>query len=508
MKRISLTKVLLIGAVLMFFNQSCTDLEENLYSEVLSDEYFQSDEEFIAALGAAYTSLYGYMGTVSVVAAQEVSSDELVVPTRGQDWDDGGHWRRVHLHQYTSEDPVMNEPWNFCFGGISTCNRLIFTFEQLNAAGSEAFIAELETLRAFYYWLLLDMYGNVPIVTEFDVPADFAPPTVPRAEVYTFIEQEILRNLPNLSQNVDQSTYGRINYFVAQAVLAKLYLNAEIYAGKEEWQKAIDACDEIIGSLKYTLTSNYYDNFNPKNEFSPEAIFAIPYDRVNAGGFNIVQQTLHYGSQETFNLTDQPWNGWCSLEEFFNSYEEGDVRRDNFLFGPQFKSDGVTPVVDASVDGLDPDGPELNFTPEINELGPNAIRQAGARVNKFGYELGQNTNMNNDFPILRYGDILLMKAEAMWRMDNGSMDALDLVNEIRERAGVAKFDALTEDDLLAERGREMFFECHRRSDLIRFGKYNNEWWEKPTDPSDHVNIFPIPKAQLDANANLVQNPGY
>ena len=508
MRKLIFSKILLIGALVMVVNQSCTDLEEDLYDQVRTEDYFQSEEEFIVALGAAYTSLYGYTGTVGPIAAQEVSSDELVVPTRGSDWDDGGHWRRVHLHEYTPEDPVVNNPWEFCFGGISTCNRLIFTFEELGAEGADAFIAELETLRAFYYYLLLDMYGNVPIVTDFDVPTDFAPPTQNRTEVFQFIESELTRNADKLSKAVDKTTYARVNYYVAQMILAKLYLNAEIYTGTAMWQKAVDACDAIINDGKYAITTNYYDNFNPRNEFSPEAIFAIPYDRVNAQGFNVVQQTLHYGNQETYNLQEQPWNGWCSLEDFYNSYEDTDTRKNNFIVGQQFKADGTTPVEDAGAEDSDPDGPGLNFTPEINELGPNCLRQAGARVGKFAFEFGQNQHMNNDYPVFRYGDVLLMKAEAMWRMDNGSSTAVDLVNVIRNRAGVTPFSSLTEEDLLAERGREMFFEAHRRSDLIRFGKYNDEWWGKTADASDHVNLFPIPKAQLDANVNLEQNPGY
>ncbi len=516
MKKILLSKLLIIGGLLMIFNQSCTDLEEDIYSEVLTDNFYQSDEEFTAALGAAYTSLYGYLGTVGPIAAQEVSSDELMVPTRGQDWDDGGHWRRVHLHQWTSEDPVISVPWDFCYGGISTCNRLIFTLESSSQPGGEAFIAELEALRAFFYWLLLDYYGNVPIVTEFDVPADFAPATSSRQDVFNFVESELLRTAPLLSTNVDISTYAKMNYYVAQAILAKLYLNAEVYTGNARWSDALAACDELVNSGKYGLTGNYYDNFNPNNGNSPEAVFAIPYDRVNAKGFNIVQQTLHYASQGTYQLQAQPWNGWCSLEDFYNSYEDDDVRKSNFIVGPQFNLDG-SPAIDGGVEDNDPDGGQLNFTPEINELGPNCLRQAGARVGKFAYEVGQNPDMNNDFPIFRYADILLMKAEAMWRMNNGSADALALVNQVRNRAGVDPFASLTEDDLLAERGREMFFEAHRRTDLIRFGKFNDEWFGKTADASQapdpgrfdpEVRIFPIPKGQLDANPNLVQNPGY
>ncbi|MEL7340658.1 MAG: RagB/SusD family nutrient uptake outer membrane protein, partial [Bacteroidota bacterium] len=153
------------------------------------------------------------------------------------------------------------------------------------------------------------------------------------------------------------------------------------------------------------------------------------------------------------------------------------------------------------------DGPPLTFTPSINELGPNARRQAGARIGKYEFALGATNNLSNDFPVYRYGDILLMKAEILWRQNNGSAEALDLVNEIRARAGAPAFASLDADNLLAERGREMAFETHRRTDLIRFDKYNDPWWEK--DASDETkNIFPIPRGQIDANKNLTQNPGY
>jgi hypothetical protein len=136
-----------------------------------------------------------------------------------------------------------------------------------------------------------------------------------------------------------------------------------------------------------------------------------------------------------------------------------------------------------------------------------ALRQAGARVGKFEFELGATPDLSNDFPVFRYADVLLMKAEVLLRTGNAG-GALTLVNQIRDRAGVADFTSLDLDQLLAERGRELFSEVHRRTDLIRFGKYNAAWWEKPVDPSTHVNILPIPRAQLDANPNLRQNPGY
>lgn len=523
MKKIIITKVLLAGLFLALFNTSCTDLEEELFSEVEPQNFFRTEEEFVSSLGAAYTSLYGYGGNGSIFSLQEVTSDEMVVPTRGQDWDDGGHWRRLHTHQYNSEDPIINGGWDFCFGIINNCNRLIFQYEEAGNPIGEDFIFELRALRAIAYMWLLDMYGNVPIVDEFDVPGDFAPGNDSKQDVFIFIEEEIQAVLPNLTKTADLSTYGRVTYWVAQAALANLYLNAEVYTGKSEYEKCIARCDEIINSGLFDMEPNYFDNFSEINGESREFIWAVPYDQVFAQGFNLPMMTLHYGSQASFDLTAQPWNGFCSLEEFYNSYDADDVRRDgpegrgygNFITGEQRNTDGEL-IEDSG--SADPDGVVLNFTPAINELRPNAYRQAGARVGKFEFAIGATEHLSNDFPIYRFTEILMNKAEAMWRMNPGNGDALNLVNMVRERAGVDDFAELNEDNLLAERGREFFAEVKRRTDLIRFGRYNDEWWGKTSDGSQaggevgrfdpEVQIFPIPRGQLDANQNLVQNPGY
>ena len=217
-KKFIIGRVLLVTVFLTAFHLSCTNLDEELFDTVTPDNFFNTDEEFVAALGAAYTTLYGFMG--DFFAAQEVSTDAVVVPTRGPDWDDGGHWRRLHLHRYTPDDPIINGSWNFNFGGINTCNRLIFQFESLDNANANAFISELKVLRALYYYWLLDLYGNVPIVTEFDVPPDFAPPSNTRQEVYTFVESEITSGINQLTQDVGGAAYGRMNFYAAQATLS------------------------------------------------------------------------------------------------------------------------------------------------------------------------------------------------------------------------------------------------------------------------------------------------
>jgi len=183
----------------------------------------------------------------------------------------------------------------------------------------------------------------------------------------------------------------------------------------------------------------------------------------------------------------------------------------NFLVGPQYQADGVTPLTDGGADVTDPDGPAITFTPYINELQPNAWRQSGARIGKWQFYKGMQTSLDNDLAIYRYADILLMKAELLARKNGNWNDpvTLALVNQIRTvHGGVTPFASLTAETFLAERGREMFAESYRRQDMLRFGTYNNAYRFHAADPDAHVNIFPIPEPQINANPNLKQNPGY
>lgn len=527
---------------------ACTDLTDNVSDQVTGENFFQTPEEFASAVGDAYSPLAIWGSHNGFASTHEVSSDEIVIPQRGQDWFDGGVWLRQHRHTWRSDEPHINNAWQDLYRGVNNANRVLFQFESAVESGTAdpeqaaIFIPELKFMRAFYYYWLLDTFGNVPIVTSFESGAEA--PSQPssdfaegRQEVFNFVEQEILSIVDSLSTDV-QATYGRANQYVAHFLLAKLYLNSEVYTGTPRWSDALDHLNTIIDSGNYTLTGNYRDNFVTNNQDSPELIFAVPYDKVFLQGFNIHHMSLHYGSQGTFLLQEQPWNGYATLEEFYNSYIDpqenpgpqgtvigldgaetqgtADARLTNFLAGPQFTADGER-VMDAAVTSADPDGEPLTFTPEINELEPNAIRQSGARVGKWEIELGATSNLSNDFSVFRYADVLLMKAEALLR-DPSLQDPLspvDYVNMVRTRAGVDEFSGpLTPELLLAERGRELFYELWRRQDLIRFEssegnatRFNDEWWEKNSSEETR-NVFPIPRDQLEANTNLVQNPGY
>jgi hypothetical protein len=539
MRKSIFKKAIIASIGLMFFTQSCTDLDEELFSEVAKDDFYKSNDEFVAALGTAYASLGGLGNHFGLWTLNELASDELVITTKGGDWYDGGVLIQLHEHDIEIDNPIVNGTWGWLYGGVNTCNRLIYQFEELNIPESAAYINELRAIRALFYYWLIDAYGNVPIVTDFLDTS--LPATQSRATVYAFIETELADVIPVLPTAKDASTYGRMTKWVALAIRAKLRLNAITYTGTQNWAGAASDAQEIIASGKFNLETNYAANFAVDNTPSVENIFVRPYDKVFSGGFNWPMMTLHYASQGVFNLTAQPWNGYSTVEEFYNSYVDPtknpgpqgpvwkglavdanndripdtngtlDKRLSNFVVGPQYTPSG-TRVTDPGFEGAataqpDPDGAPLTFTPQLNEIHPNGWRQGGARIGKYQYEIGGTPDMSNDFVVFRYSDILLTRAEALWRQNAASAEALSLVNQVRVRAGVDVYASLTADNLLAERGREMFAEMCRRQDLIRFAKFNDAWWEKGVSDS-HYNLFPIPKAQRDANSNLTQNPGY
>ena len=222
---------------------------------------------------------------------------------------------------------------------------------------------------------------------------------------------------------------------------------------------------------------------------------------------NFAQMTLHYTSQFTWNLAAQPWNGYSVLEDFYNSYDAADKRKKaNFIIGKQSDYLGGQLIDFSGQEGkLD-----LEYIPEIDQLAPNSDRDGGARLGKFSFRQGQQPDMDNDMPIIRLGEMYLIRAEAKARVaGDWSLAATD-VNTIRARAGLPAMTSITADSFLAERGREMFMEVTRRQDLIRFGKWGSSWWEKTNSDAYRI-VFPIPQSQIDASTGigkLSQNPGY
>tara|TARA_R110000796_G_scaffold250788_4_gene380718 strand:- start:83411 stop:85024 length:1614 start_codon:yes stop_codon:yes gene_type:complete len=519
---------------------ACTDLEETLVGEV--DAPFNGEEPTFGtfdgggsgpsdAVSSAYNQLResGSANHGGYWSVQSVSSDEMAVTQKGGDWYDGGIWIDMHRHTYGPSNGPVNGTWTGQYAAIGACNSSL-------ASGDldENQVAQVRALRAFFYYRLLDLYGRVKIVTTPGVDA----PQSTRLQVYNFVESELLAALgiAGVSPAMDLSSSPltttvdpyRINQYAALGLLAKLYLNAGVFTGTPKYAEAAIAASYVIDNGSYILCDTgcsvpnpgqrpsvatdpdelegYAAVFAPNNQDNPEIIWSIAYDNVTGANMNFAQMTLHYSSQFTWNIQNQPWNGYSALEEFYNSYDAADKRKaNNFLVGAQSDYEGSV-ILDYAATGGDL---ELNYTTDINELEPNASRKGGARMSKFSFRQGQRDNMDNDYPIIRLGDLYLIRAEGLARAAGDWSLALPDVNTIRARAGLTTaLGSITAEEFLAERGREMFMEVTRRQDLIRFGKFNDAWWEKPASAAFR-NVFPIPQEQIDASGGtLTQNPGY
>ena len=523
---------------------ACTNLDEVVYDKTVAEEFTPTANDAFAIMGPAYTELRNYMfGWVGNFDSQEECSDIVVTPARPNGWVDGGIYRAMHEHIWNSEQPHGGNIWNHCYTGINYVNRSLYQIESgsLPIEGDQdAVIAEIKTLRAFYYYILCDNFGNVPVVTRFDLPADSLPDQQTRQQVYDFVINEVTGNIDKLSDEKSTLYYGRFNQWAAHFLLAKMYLNAEVYTGTPKWDECIEQCDQIIGSGKYILEPNYKSPFATANESSDEVIFAIPYDNItdwDYGWFHLPWKTLHPSSQATYNLEVQPWGGNCAIPQFIDTYNPLDKRlKDTWIMGLQFSSTGDTLYCSMKAKYSTKPLEYTNFVQGIAKT----EEWEGYRIGKYEIALGTRwMGIKTDFPLFRYADVLMMKAECLLR--KGDADgAAAIVSQVRERDfdnpadavvtgaqllegsaynyGLVKNGELTVPEgggadiqygrFLDELGWEFAAEARRRQDLIRFGVFTTKSWLSHEPNGDFRTIFPIPQTQLDKNYKLVQNPGY
>ncbi|NMM48087.1 RagB/SusD family nutrient uptake outer membrane protein [Marinigracilibium pacificum] len=486
--------LIIVGVFTLLGVSGCMEAEPEKFDWLSTEEVYSDPKQIKAVVLGIYSDLSPFMGNEHIFTLQEVSTDAITVPTRGTNWDDGGRWRKIHTQDFDPNETIISSVWNTLYGIVADVNSDYDQFA-INPEG----LAEVRALRAWSYYMLMDLFGGVPLVTE-ENKDEANPSRATRQEVYDFVVAELEATIPELSEDVSD-TYGRMNKWVALATLAKVYLNAEVYTGNAEWQKALDACEEIINNGPYSLSEDFFSNFVTNNEGSNENIWVIPYDKDQLEGFLMGQMTLHYAMTEPdFPYDNNPWNGFCAVEEYFNKFDDADSRKGSFIYGPQIS------LVDGEVITYGTQNNDLILTPSIAGL-LTATEVDGARIGKYEFTLSTGQNMSNDFPIFRLADIMLMKAEALFRLNRAS-DALVPLNEVRTRAGLPVVSSVNLDLILDERARELFAEAHRRQDLIRFGKFTSQsWWEK-TPQSANKNLYPIPQSQIVANSNLTQNPGY
>ncbi|MAG88478.1 RagB/SusD family nutrient uptake outer membrane protein [Zunongwangia profunda] len=519
---------------------SCTDLDETTYTELSKSNFYNNKLEIIQATLRPFTHMQAWLaftGQNGYYYHNELSADQVAWPQKGRHAYDNGDHIRQHYHTWTTEESRLLNTWSLMWTGVGYVNAAIEDIQQVDpeAAGItqeelESFVAESKVLRAYHYMKIMDLWGNVPIVTQVGMPEN--PETQSREAVFAFVEQELLENVEKL-QPLSPQLLGRISRAVGYAMLSELYLNAEVWSGEARWADCIAYSDKVIngdgGALagSMMLDQDPLGPYNNTNENSPENIFQFPFSRQNDFGYSWASFYMGFSNmRDALDVTYSGNNAFVVIPSAFDAYQENDIRKQEwFLFGPQYKYGTTEPILGTE---------EYRDKPlvYVNNIRRNTEGQtgegsmtdgeenSGARFHKYRSGTKDDENyLENDYVIYRLTEMYFNKAEALIRQNGGAAtsEAVALINESKSRyfseedwpSEMYTTSSLTMDELLAERGREFIFEGKRRTDLIRFGKFTTgAWWDKTPDGDDHLTIYPIPYRQVQTNPNLEQNPGY
>ncbi|MBN2349586.1 MAG: RagB/SusD family nutrient uptake outer membrane protein [Bacteroidales bacterium] len=511
-----ISKISIITLIIIVFSGCFKDLDVAPIDPnvVSSDNVYKTVDDYLSGLAKLYTSigLSGLVGpngdpdfqgfdegfstyTRSFWNVQEVSTDEAV--SRG---DAAAGLPDFHAQSWTPTNSYLSILHSRIMYLVAVCNEYIRLASNSGFPEVDVFVAEARFIRALGYWHAMDLFGTSPFVTEADLPGAFFPPRATREELFTYIESELKAIEPILGE--PRFLYGRADKAAAWMVLAKIYLNAEVYIGEDRYDDAITELVKLIGS-SYELSTEQRANFLADNNTSPEIIFPIIQDGLTTqtwGGTTYLMAGAMGGgsitAQETIGITAQ-WGILRVTSALVNLFEPTDVRA-------TFWSEGQT----------------LEITDV--ELFSNGYMSTKFKNRKLDGSVSNSnlaTHPDTDFPMFRLGDAYLMYAEAVLRGGNGSMTtALGYVNDLRTRAGASTLttEQLDLDFILDERARELFWEGHRRTDLIRFGQFTNGtkvWpWKggvaEGRATESYRDLYPVPATQLTANPNLIQNDGY
>lgn len=481
----------------LFVLSACTNLHtDEVDSIVIDNTGGTTTGNPTELLAGTYSDLSAFTDQAGVYSLYEHTSDEMIPPTRGTDWGDNGVWRQLYQHTWDPTHTYVVNSWNILNQRAYKCNQVLAS----NPSEQEA--AEAKFLRAFFMWHVMDLFGKVPF-REVGEGVDVNPRVLTRSEAFDFIVKDLEEALPDLPSPAPSAENSKASKAAAYTLLARLYLNKAVYKASSpegpytfdaaDMDKVIDYADEVA-ALGYALEDQYFINFTTAAQ--TEIIFTSP----TGSPENRYRMTLHY------NNNPDGWNGFATLADFYATFEADDSRRGipatpngtlysglgrGFLIGQQYKDDGSI-IINAR------NSKPLAFTPEVPLTG--ASTEAGIRVIKY-HPLDKGK-----YIFMRYGDVFLMKVEAMFRKgDTGG--ALDWINDLRTLRGASALGSLDEASILAERGRELYWEGLRRLDQVRFGTFSNTWQDKTNTETYRV-LYPIPQQALDSNPNLKQNKGY
>lgn len=534
----------MFAAGMMLLATGCTDLDVPLKSQYPS--YPNSEVALNAQLNSIYSHFRGTLGR-RFFEAMSLSSDEQTAVSYSGGWIDGGTYSHPSLHAFSYEDNTidwMGELGKGCVKGN----------EVINSDVDAKYKMPARAMRAYFEFLMMDCWGDAPIL-DVTVEGNDMNKRQPRAMVAKYLEKELLEIIPHLSTDASEGRNGIPNKYMAQALLAKLYINWPVYmaasvdkydassATNEKLDACISICDDIINSGKFNLGSMAYRfKFGPNNSALnvEDFIYAMPYDTYTATG-------MQYGRANSYKdiksmnpsyfgmkLSNSGGGYMTMTPEFANLFTLAGDERNNCVIGGQVYVYDPTTLLPTTEVAKDRKGNPLILTKNITLRYTDANHtildwqnldvgddldgwRQGYRSVKFfvindDYKNGRN--QSNDVPIFRYADILLMKAEALTRKGTGGTIAQSLFNQIRTYVHAPSLTHVpTLQDIYEERGREFMNENWRRNDMIRFGHFEDEFF-----PHYHSNpyanfdktrrIFPIHKDMLDNNTEWKQNPGY
>jgi len=501
--------------VLGVLSTGCTEwLEEKVYTQLPVASYGKTEAEVNSLIAPIYTGLRTVNNPITIEAN---SSDMAITPTRkGGDWWDGGVFKELRLGTWTPKTSHIVSFYNAVMQRISQCNQILYLINNAEGITDKLpYQCQVRAARAFWYYILCDYFGNVPIVTDF---TDLSKPaTKSRAEVYNFVISELNDIKDVIRSDVSPSSYGKFTKGAVYTILAKMYLNAMVWnpEGGPKWQECIDACD-VVMSLPYKLVSNWHDNFSVQNKNCPEHILAA----INSpsAGMGVLAYTLHYLDYLALGTTRRGNNGLSAMPDYVRQFDLDDKRRGDdvehkrgsFLIGPMV--DLSTGKIITTAHGR-PLIHTIDITMKygIDADGWGQVEQEdGARCFKWEIEKGVNY-MQNACAIFRLADVYLMKAECLVRLGKDNAEATRLVNEIRKRAfdDPAKLKtSVTLEDIYLERRLELAWESYTRQDQIRFGTFCRPIPGWRGEIPAYRQLFPIPQTAIDANPLLKQNPGY
>jgi starch-binding outer membrane protein, SusD/RagB family len=471
---------------------------------------------------------------------QEATSDELYFPTRGTDWLDGGVWQQDYLLTWTPSHRDVGQTWNTLNTAISTAKTALFNLGKESPSDPalvKSYRAQAKFLRTYYEYCMYDLYRKFPFRDPFDF--DFTVPSKVFGGTDAFYHMvTIAKDQLDKIITRDEALYGQPNRDAVLMLLAKLYLNEQVYTGTSGYDSCLIYLNELIGTGHYGLSTNYFNMFavnNDQNYKKPndEAIFVAVYDDGDNYGLDNrvvwITPTLHYNmtlSGPANYPRNSFWNGCAVPPDFIQKewIEGTDFHKDVRWADSTYIKTMAIPAgniagqqFDINGDSIfDRTGLPLNFTQRCSLVLSDSFEVQGIRVVKYMMRPVPVNIMRtpNDFLIWRYADALLMQAECLVRQNSDVNGALTIVNQIRtqRKAPIIASAASTQDMLdkiLVERGLELYWEGHRRQDMIRFGTFLLAKSSKPNISPETNKILPVPQSAIDGSGGTItQNPGY